>query len=616
MARSNPSPFDNLADKKRKFHDPFLLPSNETLPTDLESALDLCLYLYYLNPQYRRASMRVISHFVTDIDFIGDSGDEDERDELGRFLKQDLDIFGMMLELGEEWACYGNGFCRIHFPFDRYLIDNRGGSYVEYSLDMFGRNLKYIWQDMKYEVTDPRTMHLSKDKQKKVKLHFRDKPSTDRTRIMLRKIDPRQVVLQHAFISGRQQVIWKFEPEFINAIKAGVAYQVNETPISMLRAIANKEDFIFNEGTVYHFKAPTISGVSNYGWGLPEVIANYRSIHQLQVYRKIDEAVGLDYMLPFRLFSPNIDGQVTDATMHSLLGRWGSEIGKLIKERRSDPFAMHALPFPVTYQEFGAEGKNLTPKDLIEFQTNDMLDGMGYPAELFRGSLQIQQIPTALRLFENSFHFIHRHFDNFLKWTVQRVLDYLNHEQIEVDLQLPRMADDLEARHIYLQLAAGAEIPREIAYKPFGIEDPVEAAKRRIEEDIEIQKEQQKAQEDFEREMTLGSMNSVIGAEQEAAAQEQAAMQGGGGGGAMGGAPAGASGAMTPLDIEQQAMQQAQELIAADDDGNTQKVLSQIKSTNPNLHALVKEKMEELRREGESQGRAQLPQMLGGGQQQ
>jgi hypothetical protein len=161
----------------------------------------------------------------------------------------------------------------------------------------------------------------------------------------------------------------------------------------------------------------------------------------------------------------------------------------------------------------------------MEFQVNDLLDSMGYPAELFRGSLQVQQVPTALRLFENSFHFLHRGFDRLLKWTTERVLDYMGREQIGVSLQLPRMADDLEKRSIYMQLAAGAEIPRQVAYRPLGIDDPVEAARQRAQEDAEIQKEVSKIQQQAQKEMQEGSMEGVI-----------AAQQAGGGGGAPGGA--------------------------------------------------------------------------------
>jgi hypothetical protein len=607
MARTSTDPLDAFLGGGRKFHDPFLLPSNATLPTELDSALDFCLYLYYMNPQYRRASIRVVSHFVTDIEFTGKkTGDEDERDEFDDFLRHQIDIFGMMLELGEEWAVYGNAFCRIHFPTDRYLVDKRGKKSVRYSLDMFDpQDIKYLWKDLQYEVPDPKTMHLSQKERKKVKFFFEDQPSKDLTRITLRKLDPRYVTLRHSFISGTTQVIYRFDPEFLSQVKKGLAWQVNDVPIPMLKAISKEEDFLFHEGQVYHLKAPTISGVSNFGWGMPEIIANYRSLHQLQVYRKIDEAVGLDYMLPFRLFSPEIGSSVTDTTVHMLLSKWNSQISELIKNRRKDPFAMHALPFPVQYQEVGAEGKNLTPKDLIEFQTNDMLDSMGYPAELHRGTLAVQQIPTTLRMFENTFHFLYRHFDNLLKWTSRRVLDYLGREQLELGLQLPRMADDLEARQIYLQLAAGGEIPRTIAYKPFGIQEPVEAVKQRMEEDIDIQRQQQKLQKDFEREQTTGSMDAVLGQQ---AQQGQMGPDGGaapsGGGGAAGG-QAGAN--VTPLDVQQQAEQKANELVQMDK-GQSQKELANLKGSNPTLHALVKQKMEELRSQAASQGKASLKQ--------
>lgn len=587
----------------RKFHDPFLLPSNQTMPTELDSALDFCLYLYYMNPQYRRASIRIVSHFVTDIDFEGETGDEKERDQLYDFLTQQLDVFGMMLEMGEEWATYGNAFSRIHFPTDRFLVDNEKAG-VHYSLDAYQtEDIKYIWKEMKYEVPDLKMAHMPVKQRKKVKLSFFDQPSKDLSRIRLRKLDPRYITLRHSFISGRTTCIYKFDPEFLSQLKKGMPWQANETPIPMLQAIANEQEFEFHEGRVYHVKAPTISGVSNFGWGIPEVIANYRSLHQLQVYRKIDESVGLDYMLPFRVFSPELGNVAQDGLKQMISAKWRSNVDELIKRRRADPFAMHAFPFPINYQEFGAEGKQLAPKDLIEFQTNDMLDAMGYPAELHRGTLAVQQIPTTLRMFENSFHFLHRHFSNYLKWVTRQVLDYLGSEQIGVKLQLPRMADDLEARHIYLQLAAGAEIPREVAYKPFGIDDPVEAVKRRMQEDIEIQKEQSKLQADFEREQTLGSMDAILGAEAEAQAGEQA--QGGA-------APSGAeAGGTTPLDIQQQAEEKANVLVQ-EDTGVVQRELANLKTSNPTLHALVKEKMEQIRGQAESQGRASLK---GGGQQ-
>jgi hypothetical protein len=499
--------------------------------------------------------------------------------------------------------CYGNGFLRLHFPFDRVLIDHRDGKYKEYALPMFGNDVKYDYKSMKYDVPDPLTFHKPKDQRTRVKLDFIDRPSRDKDRIKLRKIDPRQIVLQHAFLSGKTQVLYRFEPEFVTLIRNSVMFQVNETPMSMLKAIAMEQDFLFNEGQVFHFRAPTISGVSNFGWGMPETIANYRHIHQLQVLRKIDEVVGLDYMLPFRLFSPVSNTQANDPMNYMLLSRWGNEIKEIIKRRRADPFAMHALPFPVSYQEFGAQGKSLAPKELVEYHNNTLLDAMGYPAELFKGSLQVQQVPTAVRLFENSFHFIHQNFDRILKWVTKRILDYIGQAQMGVSLQLPRIADNLEKQNVYMQLAAGAEIPRSIAYAPFGITDPIEAAKQRAQEDIAIKKEQNKLQADFEREQSVGSMDSLMAAQ---------AQQNGGGGG-NGSSPAGpanaggAAGNVSPLDIQQQAEEMAAKWLQLPI-GERRKEMDNVRATNPNLHAMAKQKMEEMRSQAGSAGVQQLSQ--------
>jgi len=905
--------------KNRVFADPFLLPSSTAIPTELQSALDFCLFLYYLNPLYRRASTRVISHFVTDIDFVGKDGDQDERDEFKNFLINELDIFGALLEVGQEWSCfqgdtkvvtqegsvpiksltgrrvnvlsrdgiyrpadfksygvqslmeiefsdgrmvyatpehkwyvkncsgkevtvttaqlknrhrikrtlaprpekneeyhegvrhgfifgdgaragagsaalfcgkkdeallsyftgygnkyrvrkdrtqvgrmsgfpatykdlpavdesasywygfvsgflaadgtvdtygcamltqikrntleaieaqlprigmcagpiraqrrdtqpglhlgnakvydstihfmtllkrfmheddfiipahkekfiknrstsdkygeyvaiksvkmtdrieevfccvemethsmvvdngiltsqcYGNAFLRLHLPFDRVLIDHRDGKYKEYALPMFGSDVKYDYKAMKYDVPDPTTFDRPKEKRSRVKLDFIDRPSRDKSRIKLRKLDPRQIVLQHSFMSGKQQMIYRFEPEWVTMIKNSIMYQVNETPMSMLKAIALEQDFLFNEGQVFHFKSPTISGVSNYGWGLPETIANFRHIHQLQVLRKIDEAVGLDYMLPFRMFHPVPSAQASDPMNYMLMNRWGSEIREVIKRRRLDPFAMHALPFPVSYQEFGAQGKNLAPKELVEYHNNVLLDSMGYPAELFKGSLQVQQIPTAVRLFENSFHFVHQGFDRIVKWASGRICDYIGQQRLETSLQLPRLADDLERQRVYMQLAAGAEIPRSIAYGPFGIKDPVEAAKQRAQEDIEIEKEQIKLQADFQRQQQLGSMDTILAqqAQQTAGGSSPAGMEGAGDGGDM-----------NPLDIQNKAAEMAQQWLQMPV-GERQKQMAAVRTSNPNLHAMAKQKMEEMRSQAESQGRQALSQ--------
>lgn len=577
--------------RTRQFDDPFLLPSSESMPDNLQTALDLCLFLYYLNPQYRQASSRVCRHFITDFDYPGD-GSKDEKKDLDNFLHYTLQVPSFLADVGDEWACYGNGFCRIHFPFDRFLVDPR--VHTEYSLELFGNQARYDWRNMVYEVPDPLKVG------RRIKLRFRDRKSMDVSRIKLRMVNPRYVTIQHNMISGSSRFVYRFEQDLITDVKRGRLYVVNEMPQAMLKAMSKNQDFMFDPDSIFHFKAPTVSGVSNYGWGIPGTIANYRNIHQIQVYRKIDEAVGLDYLLPFRLFSPSPDVKLNDSVNNILMSRWSHEIKTIIKNRRVDKYAMHALPFPVNYQEFGAQGKELTPKDLLEYQTGVLLDGMGYPQELFKGTLQYVQVPTGLRLFENSFLFVYIGFNNLSQWIVRKTRSYLNQPPMQTMLQRPSLADSLERKQLIFQLAAMGEISRETGYDALGIDDAVAEMKKRMEEDAAIQREKYRTQQELQRELETGSL---MAPEQ---AQEQA--QSGGGSAPGGGGQAGPG--VTPMDVAQDAQELAEYWLSIQSNGERSKAMQAVKAQNPDLYAKAKQIMNDMRSQGASQGRQAVPQQI------
>ena len=184
---------EGILSGSRKFDDPFLLPSSEHIPEDLEGALDFCLFLYYLNPQYRRASARVVRHFITDFDYPGE-GSAEEKEKLDHYLTYQLKLPQALAEMGDEWACYGNAFYRVHFPFDRYLVDRRHGA--EYALGMFDDTAEFHLDTLEYEIPDP------KNPKKLIKLPFRDRMSLNKNRIRMRKLNPKQVTIRYNIVSG------------------------------------------------------------------------------------------------------------------------------------------------------------------------------------------------------------------------------------------------------------------------------------------------------------------------------------------------------------------------------------------------------------------------------
>lgn len=600
----------------KKFNDPFLLNSNLYIPNDFYTALEFALYLAIKNPLYTQAAKRTVSYFLTDVEFIGKTGDQKERDSLHEYLTEELDLFGALQQCGMEQLIFGNSFLRIHYPFDRFLVDRRDG-YRLYALNTFGEDIHFNLKTMTYNVPDPKTLHLSSDKRQRIDLEFIDRKVQDMSRIALRILNPMRMMLNMNFVSGRVEYIYQFEEFFKAAVKRGEPiHQINDTPIEMLKAIRDEEDFKFNPGTLLHFKEPFISGLSYNGWGIPNILLNYNTIHQVQVLRCINEAVGLDYMLPFRLISPNASPSSggADVATATNLGRWTAAMGQLIAAKRKDPTALHTVPFPVTYQELGANGKALAPVDLIRAMNDEVLDGFGYPSELWHMTTQFQAVPTAIRLFEMTFLHLMRAFNQATKFIAKNIQDYLEQEPLGVRLSRPRVADDLERKHIYLQLASGNELSRATAWKAFNIDDPIEEKRRRLQEDIEIQKIEQKENQAFEREMTMGSANQVVEAMMQAQ-QAPPPAEGGGGGAPPAGAPPAAGGPnlfmngqnVTPIELEGQAQEQAQQLLQMPT-GERRKLMNQIRASNPVLYAVVQRKMEDMRQQGASQGRAQVSQ--------
>jgi hypothetical protein len=478
-----------------KFDNPVLLPSSMYLPTSLGAALDWCRYYYFKIPNYRQVQKRVVRWFITDFEFPA-TVDEKEKESMSSYLKDILDLPMKMIEMGDNWGCYGNAFIRFHYGFTRWLKDERGPETKFYSLNQFDQSkIKFNLKDLTYTVPDPTNNYNSV-----ISLPFEDIKDRDRNALKLIIMDPRYIRIVYNELADAVKYVYKFNPYTVSRIKDNNLLVINTTPKYMLEAIAKGYDIIFKEGEVFHFRSPIIAGISHSDWGLSELMANFGQIYQIMLYLKADEAIARDFITPFRIFSPPPSGgsqndflQTTDGALFQ------QSMSEVISNRRKDPSSIHALPFSVQLQEVGASGKQFTPKDLLEYQNDQLLNGCGFPVELYKLSLQTNQIPTALRVFQNSFYFIYNNYNKFVKWVVKKVLDYTKSEQMEVRLQEPQMADNLENINLLSQLVTGGVLPYDAIFKRFGITKPVDEIVKRRKQDMEVDQKSQEAEEEMQR---------------------------------------------------------------------------------------------------------------------
>lgn len=598
------------------FEDPFLMDSANYIPRSMDNVWDYCFFLFHMNGSFRQAVRRVVTYFLTDIEFTGENtGDDKEQRKFKEVLMDQVNIFGVLFKAGMEYGCYGNSFLRRYFPFERVVIDKRGGTSKEYSLGMLQQlgPIKYDYKRMLYEVCDPTDNPKNGIGRKKIALPFRDKPSKDVSKMCVDNLDIRDIILVPSLMGQQTRIIYRFSQDFLFKVHNGDPLHVNSVPIEFLEAVSKNEDFMFHPGQVFHLKAPTINGLRNNAWGIPETLANYRTIHHLQVLRRIDEAVGLDYLLPFRVFTPEPSAAASGALYDSLFGTFKAEMTELIARRRANPMAIHAAPFPIVMQELGAGGKSLVAADLVKMHTNQLMEEFNVPAEMYTGTMQLQNVPTAIRLFEKSWHFLYWNFNQITKWVANGVQDVRREHRFTLQLQKSAMADDLEERQVYMQLVAAGEISRARAYRSFNIEDPLEEKRRRLREDLDIEKDKAKLEAEFQQDQQSAGLGQPpppqAGGDQGGGGG--APPPSGGGGGSYGNPPAGAN--VTPLDVVAEAERIAQQMLQIPDNGSRAKELQKIKATRPDLHAMVKQKMEEFRSQGASQGRKSVGQQMQGG---
>jgi hypothetical protein len=526
---------------------------------------------------WRAASRRVVRYFLTDLVLEGES--EEERDDFSDFLNDKLHITTELAQIGDEYMTYGNAFVSIYFPFDRWFKCPGCG------IEIKANKLPYKYNAAKAQfIADCHKCGHSGP------WNHEDRRSADKNRVKIIRWNPKQMRLRVHPVSGKTTYFWAIPQSFIKKVEEGKHFYINDTPWNILETISKNTKqsgsnpgplFEFNDGAIYHFKENTLAGLPIVGWGIPQILPNFKLVYYIQVLRRFDEAIAHDFIVPFRVLYPDAGpSPAQDPLTKTSLSGFVTKLQELKKRHRADPTGITIAPFKVGYQMLGGEGKALTPKDQIMQALDELLNALGYPAELYRGSLSVQAAPVALRLFEKTWGSLVDGYNDLISWMLERISQHFMWGEITGKLQPVTLADDMERKALNLQASAGMDVSKGTAYRPFGI-DYMAEQERIVQEQQAIQKLQQEAMEE---------------------AQAQQGMEGGTGGG---GGPGGEVGA-TPGDVHDQAKQMAQQLLFQTPETQRRSALIDIKHSNPTLHALVLQEMDAIRQEAATQGQSMV----------
>lgn len=601
------------------FPDPYLDYASTQMPRSIYDVFRWAEYVMLTYGTYRMAMQRAVRYFITKIELTDASDDEKEKYE--EFIDEHIHLLEHLAESGDNYVAYGNEFVSIHVPFRRHLRCPK--CKTEKPLN----NWDYRWLAFQF--------HSKCECGYNGQMERVDRRSIEQDKLRIIHWNPHELRIVNHPVTGDTTYYWEIPPHIRRYIEKGNEFYLEYTPWEFITAIQEKKLFRFHKDVLFHMKTETLSGVREFGWGIPLVLGNFKQAWYIQVLKRYNEAIALDYIIPFRVITPAPgSSREADPLLHMNLASFNNKVLSMFRMHRRDPTMIHALPFPVNMQMLGVEGKTLSPQELIDSGTDEFLNAQGVPAELYRGSLEWQALPAALRLFERTWISLVSSLNREINWIFKRCSDLMNWENLKGRLQPVTLADDLDRKHALLQLSAGQQISRQTAWAPFNLNFR-EEVKRMFEEQQYTDEQTARFQEEMAKKMQMqqnmqmgstGQLPGVTAPMQGAPAMPGAAPAGG----APAGAPAGGAAQPTPAgtmmpsqmantagatveDLAYQAEQMAYQLLAMPYELRRSEMLK-IKRSNETLHSLVVSKMEKIRGQAQTQGGfAMLQQAVGGG---
>ncbi len=621
------SPHWKTGSGDQPFPDPFLDVATQNMPQTMQNALYWSEYIWGVFGTYRMAMERIVSYFLTDIDINGEVSDE-EKDKWELYLGKTIHMMDFLQNMMRDRMCYGNAFGSVVVPFRRFLLCPKTGDMYPLNIVYNSSRFNFEWTgSFEFKATCPKTGWRGP-------WEIVDKPESDEEKLKLKRWSPHEIELLHDPYTDDVSYLWRIPDDYKRQIKQGNLYHLERVSQQVLLAIKNNQLFRFNDDAIFHMKEPTLAGVKNRGWGLPRSLINFRQIYYVQVLRRYNEAIALDYVVPFRLITPATRGggsagglPAQDPMMFHNMGDFKSQVKGMINKRRKDPASWQILPFPVNYDMLGGDANRLAPRDLMDQGLETLLNETGTPVELYKGTLSTQAAPTALRLFESTWRSLVQETNALLQWTVNSISELMNWEKIETSLTPVTIADDMQKQMAALQLMMGQQVSGRTGLKAIGYDWNTE--QRLLAEEAQKQQETQaRMQEEMEQagfaaEVAKG-VNPMAPPPQGGPPMGQAGSMAGAAAG--GGAPqpsgpdmAAAGGTpvseyiqtmdpnvpVTPNDLQSAAEALAQQLLGLPE-GQKDSELRKLKQFNPTLHALTREKMDDIRRDARMQGGAML----------
>lgn len=441
-----------------QFPDPYQDVASYHVPTEFRALLRWGEKIWYANGAYRVANERLISYFLTEIGI--DKVDPKVRDKWVTFLDRTLQCVPFVQQSLRNRMAYGNEWFSFYIPFKRFLVCRNcaaKGERTDYSLEEVYENPAY-----KFKFELPRFVATCPVCGDRGEWRVDDRDGDLQSDLRLTHWNPHYMDTLYEETSGNKRHYWRIPERYKRHFKLNRPHllHLESVPYEILKAVARNQYFMFDRDAIFHMAEPVLTGVETGGLGVPKAVGVHKELFLDQVYQRQDEALGLDFVVPFRTISPEptaggssrgVGGGPLLDTMDG--GDFAQFAKRMIAEHRWDPASIHTMPVPVRYQVFGAEANQFSPAENRAFNRNSMLNSSQTPMQLYQGDLQIQAAPVALRLHESEHRPMVTDMTQALLWILRKVAELMTWDPVDGSWKRVSVADNIEKLALSAQLA-------------------------------------------------------------------------------------------------------------------------------------------------------------------
>lgn len=521
-----------------RYPSPFFDVAQQFLPENVHQLHLWCRYYFLTNPVVNVACQKMAEYPVTPT--IWETEDENLR-ELYEGVEEELRLQQFQVEVGLDYFVYGNAFCSVMFPMEKYLVCKKCKTQYRASKN---RSL-YRWKNGKFHLRCQSCGHKGHALQSDVYLR------TIRGARVIRW-NPENIEIKHNEINGRTRYYYRLPRRVINDIKMGDPDAIEGLPYAFLEAARRGRALSFNEENFYHLKRPTIAQ-KDQGWGTPLIYPLLKDAFYLQIMKKAQESLLLEHVVPLRMIFPGPStGGGNDQPFGSYnLSNWKRKIDAELNIWKRDHNYIPILPVNVGFQQVGGSAKALILHQEFRLHAEQMLAGAGIPVEFVFGGLQWSSSNTSLRALENTFLGYNRQRWSLMRFVMRRVASHMAWPWADFRFDRFKMADDLQRSMFYFQLNQAQKISDRRLLEEIGEDFDTETERMgdELKQQLDTQRKMQIATADVQGAATLRQGHYQAKAQKlMAAAQMEAQVEAQ----AMGMTPEGQEGAPGQPGTEQQ----------------------------------------------------------------